>query len=90
MARPLWATIHTSPSTAPVCLARGQRSNLASDVDGLRLVLETTMRERYHVKVRDDGAVVELWKRWRCHRSVSLSANCSVILSASPVLLRSS
>ena len=36
---------------------------LASDVEGLRLVLETTMGDRYRVRVRDDGAVVGLW--WR-------------------------
>ena len=36
---------------------------LASDVDGLRLVLATTLGDRYHVKVRDDGAVVGLWRR---------------------------
>lgn len=36
---------------------------LASDVEGLRLVLETTMGDRYRVRVRDDGAVVGLWRR---------------------------
>lgn len=36
---------------------------LASDVDGQRLVLESTMGERYRVSVRDDGAVVGLWRR---------------------------
>ncbi len=36
---------------------------LASDLEGLRLVLETTMGERYRVVVRGDGAVVGLWRR---------------------------
>jgi len=36
---------------------------LASDVDGLRHVLETTMGDRYRVRVRDDGTVVGLWRR---------------------------
>jgi hypothetical protein len=36
---------------------------LASDVAGLRLVLESTVGDRYRVKVRDDGAEVGLWRR---------------------------
>ncbi len=36
---------------------------LASDVEGLRLVLESVLGDRYRVRVRDDGAVVELWRR---------------------------
>jgi len=36
---------------------------LASDVEGLRLVLATTMGGRYRVRVRDDGGVVGLWRR---------------------------
>jgi len=36
---------------------------LASDVEGLRLVLASTMGERYRVKVADDGSVVGLWRR---------------------------
>jgi hypothetical protein len=36
---------------------------LASDVDGLRLVLASTTGERYRVKVADDGSVVGLWRR---------------------------
>jgi hypothetical protein len=36
---------------------------LASDVEGLRLVLETTIGDRYRVRIRDDGAVVGLWRR---------------------------
>ena len=37
--------------------------NLASDVDGLRLYLTTAIGDRYRVRVRDDGAVVGLWRR---------------------------
>ena len=37
---------------------------LASDVEGLRLVLESTVGERYRVKVTDDGGLVGLWRRW--------------------------
>lgn len=36
---------------------------LASDVEGLRLVLTTTVGDRYHVRVSDDGGVVGLWRR---------------------------
>jgi hypothetical protein len=36
---------------------------LASDVEGLRLVLASTVGERYRVKVSDDGSVVGLWRR---------------------------
>jgi hypothetical protein len=38
-------------------------TELASDVDGLRLVLATTVGERYRVRVADDGSVVGLWRR---------------------------
>jgi hypothetical protein len=36
---------------------------LASDVAGLRLVLATTVGDRYRVMVSDDGSVVGLWRR---------------------------
>mgnify|MGYP001813935217 FL=1 len=36
---------------------------LASDVEGLRLVLDSALGERYRVKVSDDGSVVGLWRR---------------------------
>jgi hypothetical protein len=36
---------------------------LASDVEGLRLVLDTTLGDRDRVKVADDGGVVGLWRR---------------------------
>jgi hypothetical protein len=34
---------------------------LASDVDGLRLVLASTLGDRYRVRVSDDGSTVGLW-----------------------------
>ena len=34
---------------------------LASDVDGLRLVLASTLGDRYRVRVSDDGCTVGLW-----------------------------
>ena len=36
---------------------------LATDVEGLRLALVTTVGERYRVRVADDGDVVGLWRR---------------------------
>ena len=36
---------------------------LASDVEGLRLVLASTVGDRYAVRVADDGSVVGLWRR---------------------------
>jgi hypothetical protein len=36
---------------------------LASDVEGLRLVLVTAVGDRYRVRVNDDGSVVGLWRR---------------------------
>ena len=36
---------------------------LASDVDGLRLVLATALGVRYRVRVSEDGAIVGLWRR---------------------------
>jgi hypothetical protein len=36
---------------------------LASDAEGLRLVLMTTVGECYRVRVSDDGNVVSLWRR---------------------------
>jgi hypothetical protein len=37
---------------------------LASDVDGLRLVLDSTVSDRYRVRVADDGSIIGLWRRW--------------------------
>jgi hypothetical protein len=36
---------------------------LASDVDGLRLALTSTVGERYRVRVSDNGEIVCLWRR---------------------------
>jgi len=36
---------------------------LASDVEGLRLVLASTVGERYLVRVVDEGDMVGLWRR---------------------------
>jgi hypothetical protein len=36
---------------------------LASDVEGLRLVLTSTVGERYRIRVSDDGCTVGLWRR---------------------------
>jgi hypothetical protein len=36
---------------------------LASDVEGLRLVLTSAIGDRYRVRVSDDGSVVGLWRR---------------------------
>jgi hypothetical protein len=36
---------------------------LASDVEGLRAALLTTIGDRYRIRVSDDGSVVGLWLR---------------------------
>jgi hypothetical protein len=36
---------------------------LATDVEGLRLVLGSTVADRYRVRVADDGLTVGLWRR---------------------------
>jgi hypothetical protein len=36
---------------------------LASNVEGLRLVLASTVADRYCIRVADDGSVVGLWRR---------------------------
>ena len=36
---------------------------LAPDVEGLRLVLTSTLGGRYRVRVSEDGATVGLWRR---------------------------
>ena len=36
---------------------------LASDVDGLRLVLTSMLGDRYVIRVAEDGSVVGLWRR---------------------------
>ena len=54
---------HDNPHLGPYSsLGATVRSavELASDVDGLRLALMTTVGDRYCVKVSDDGSVVGL------------------------------
>lgn len=57
---------HDDPRIGPYSPV-GQRIRaaveLATDVDGLRLVLASTLAERYRVRVADDGGVVGLWRR---------------------------
>ena len=36
---------------------------LASDLDGLRLVLASVLGDRYVISVAEDGSVVGLWRR---------------------------
>jgi hypothetical protein len=36
---------------------------LASDIEGLRLVLASTVTDRYRVRVAKDGSVIGLWRR---------------------------
>ena len=47
-----------SPSGATIRSA----VELATDVQGLRLVLMTTVGDRYRVRVSDDGSIVGLWR----------------------------
>ena len=57
---------HDDPSLTPYSpgLTRLRSAvELASGVEGLRLVLETTLGERYRVRVRDDGTLVGLWRK---------------------------
>jgi hypothetical protein len=44
---------------------------LASDVEGLRLALLTTLGDRYAIRVADDGEVIGLWRIQAATRSVS-------------------
>lgn len=53
---------HLGPYTPRGAVIRSA-VELASDVDGLRLVLASTLGDRYRVRVSDDGAVVGLWRR---------------------------
>lgn len=58
---------HDDPRIGPYSPV-GQRIRaaveLATDVEGLRLVLASTVGYRYRVHVVDDGTIVGLW-RWR-------------------------
>ena len=55
---------HLSPYSPRVAMIRSA-IGLALDVEGLRLVLATTVGDRYRisVSVSDDGSVVGLWRR---------------------------
>jgi hypothetical protein len=57
---------HDDPRIGPYSPV-GQRIRaaveLATDVEGLRLVLASTLGERYTVRVAEDGDVVGLWRK---------------------------
>ena len=56
---------HLGPYTPRGAVIRSA-VELASDVDGLRLVLASTVGDRCRVRVSDDGGTVGLWRRaWR-------------------------
>ena len=52
---------HLGPYTPRGAVIRSAME-LASDVEGLRLVLLTTVGDRYRVRVSDNGSVVGLWR----------------------------
>jgi len=52
---------HLGPYTPRGAVIRSA-IELASDVEGLRLALLTTVGDRYRVRVGDDGSVVGLWR----------------------------
>jgi hypothetical protein len=52
---------HLGPYTPHEAVIRSA-IELASDVDGLRLVLASTLGDRYLVRVSDDGCTVGLWR----------------------------
>jgi hypothetical protein len=57
---------HDDPHLAPLTDQSKRLAaavGLASDVAGLRLVLASTVGDRYRVKVADHGSVVGLWRR---------------------------
>jgi hypothetical protein len=57
---------HDDPRIGPYSPV-GQRIRaaveLATDVEGLRLALASTLGERYTVRVAEDGDVVGLWRK---------------------------
>jgi hypothetical protein len=53
---------HLGPYTPRGAVIRSAMA-LATDVEGLRLYLVTTVGDRYSVRVSDDGSVVGLWRR---------------------------
>lgn len=46
---------------------------LASDVEGLRFALASTVTDRYRVRIADDGSVIGLWRRWPSHHQAIAS-----------------
>jgi hypothetical protein len=52
---------HLGPYTPRGAVIRAA-VELASDVEGLRLVLSSALGDRYRVLVSDDGATVGLWR----------------------------
>ena len=52
---------HLGPYTPKGAMLRAA-IELASDVEGLRLVLTSTVGDRYRIRVSDDGSVVGLWR----------------------------
>lgn len=51
---------HVGPSTPRSAVIRSAMA-LVSDADGLRLVLASTLGDRYRDRVGDDGCTVGLW-----------------------------
>ena len=51
---------HLGPYTPRGAVIRSAME-LASDVDGLRSILASTLGDRYRVRVSDDGSTVGLW-----------------------------
>jgi hypothetical protein len=57
---------HDDPSlkpNAPMATVLRSAASLASDADGLRRALETTVGDRYAIEVPDDGSEVRLRRR---------------------------
>jgi hypothetical protein len=52
---------HLGPYTPRGAVIRAA-VELASDLEGLRLVLGSALGDRYRVKVSDDGSTVGLWR----------------------------
>ena len=61
-------TTRTSAPTRPEAPSSALPAaiELASDVEGLRLVLASTLGDRYRARVSDDESTVGLWGREAC------------------------
>jgi ferric-dicitrate binding protein FerR (iron transport regulator) len=53
----------TCKPDAPMAAVLRSAASLASDVEGFRRALETTVGERYRIAVLDDGSEVRLRRR---------------------------